>query len=196
MGVKQGDPISPSLFIIADETLSIMLNKLYEHPRFNGFSMDSNGPRTNHLAYADDLIIFCSGKTKTFKLINKCLRKYEKNSGQLINREKSCFIMDKEISQNRIKIVTDLLQVRKEEYPMTYLGCPLFAGRKLNQYFADMAIKIIKRVRSWHCNRLSARGKVILIKHALNAIHVHLLSICLPTKTILNRMESIFANYL
>lgn len=81
-GVKHGDPISPSLFIIDAEALS---------------SMESNRPGINHISYADDLIIFCSGKSPTLKLIVEGLKKYEQNSGQIINRDKSFFLMDEGI---------------------------------------------------------------------------------------------------
>lgn len=103
--------------------------------------------------------------------------------------------MDKDISQNRNNIVANLLQVKKEEFLIYYLGCPLFAGKKLNQYFADMASKIIKGVGAWHYNKLSAGGKIIFIKHVLNAMFVHLLSVCQPTETILKQMDSIFASF-
>ncbi|WMV21906.1 hypothetical protein MTR67_015291 [Solanum verrucosum] len=98
------------------------------------------------------------GKTKTLKLVVDCLRNYEECSGQQMNKGKSCFIMDKDISTKRINIVSRILQVKKEEFPITYLGCPLFIGKKKNEYFADMATKIIKKISSWQCNRLSTGG--------------------------------------
>ncbi|XP_060195288.1 uncharacterized protein LOC132624540 [Lycium barbarum] len=195
-GVKQGDPISPALFIIAAESLSCMLNELYNNPRFRGFIMQATGPKINHLAYADDLIIFCAGKTKTLNLIMKVLEDYSTNSGQKINGDKSYFIMDKKTSNKRSRIVKNILQVQRQEFPITYLGCPLFQGRKLIQYFADMATKIIKKVNSWNYGRLSTGGKFFLIKHVLSAMPVHLLAICKPPKTIFKQMEQIFANFL
>lgn len=173
-----------------------MLNNLYKNPSFNRFSMDTIGPRINHLAYADDLIIFCSGKTKTLELIVDCLRKYEESSGQQMNKGKSCFIMDKDISIKRINIVSRILQVKKEEFLITYLGCPLFTGKKKNEYFADMATKIVKKIGSWQCKRLSTGGKITLIKHVLNTMPIYLLSMCQPTKIIIYQIEKIFANFL
>lgn len=95
-----------------------------------------------------------------------------------MNKRKSCFIMDKDMSTKRINIVSRILQVKKEEFPITYLGCPLFIGKKKNEYFANMATKIIKKIGSWQCNRLSTGGKIILIKHALNTMPIYLLSMC------------------
>lgn len=57
-GLKQGDLISPSLFIIAAEVLSRSLNNLLQNDNFVPFSMHKNGPQITHLAYADDIVIF------------------------------------------------------------------------------------------------------------------------------------------
>ncbi|XP_059301925.1 uncharacterized protein LOC132053847 [Lycium ferocissimum] len=193
-GVKQGDPILPSLFIIASEVLSRLLNKLYEDKKFNGFNMPTNGPSINHLSYADDIIIFSSGKSYTLMKIMKCLKDYQENSGQMINEGKSCFLMDDSISSKRVNIVAGILNFQRANFPITYLGCPIFVGRKNIQYFSFMATKILQKLDSWQCKTLSNGGKIILIKHVLSAIPVHLLSICMPPKTIFKQIESIFAN--
>lgn len=104
--------------------------------------------------------------------------------------------MGDDVSNRRIEIVTSLHQVQRKEFPITYLGCPIFSGRKKVQYFIDMATKILKRLSAWYCNMLSKGRKVILIKHVLTTMPVHLLSICQPPKTILKQIEKIFANFL
>ncbi|XP_049410465.1 uncharacterized protein LOC125873619 [Solanum stenotomum] len=60
-GLKQGDPLSPTLFIIAAEVLSRSLNGLFEDSEFRGFGMPKWSPQINHLYYADDTILFFSG---------------------------------------------------------------------------------------------------------------------------------------
>ncbi|XP_059294842.1 uncharacterized protein LOC132047883 [Lycium ferocissimum] len=59
-GVKQGDPLSPTLFILAAEVLSRGLYALYNNLWFTGFGLPKWSPKINHLAYADDTIIFPS----------------------------------------------------------------------------------------------------------------------------------------
>ncbi|XP_060203027.1 uncharacterized protein LOC132631469 [Lycium barbarum] len=194
-GVKQGDPISPSLFIIVVEVLSMLLNNLFDKPEFNGFSMQPNGPKINHISYADDIIIFCSGKTATLKLIMATLTQYELNSVQLINKEKSCFLVADDISTKRKNIILRNLNFQEKQFPITYLGCPLFVGRKKIQYFTEAATKIIQKVDSWQGKMLSTGGKIVLIKHVLSAMPIHLLSICQPPKNILQQIEGVFANF-
>lgn len=59
-GVKQGDPLSPALFIMAAEVLSRSLTSLFDDPRCRGYGMPKWSENMNHLAYADDTIIFTS----------------------------------------------------------------------------------------------------------------------------------------
>ncbi|XP_070028777.1 putative mitochondrial protein AtMg01250 [Nicotiana tabacum] len=59
-GVKQGDPLSPALFILSTEVLFRYLNKLFEDRRFKSYGMPKCTDPLNHLAYADDTIIFAS----------------------------------------------------------------------------------------------------------------------------------------
>lgn len=91
-GLKQGGPLSPSLFIIAAEVLSRSLNMLHSYDNFIPFSMSLNGPLINHLAYADDIVIFSSGSHRSIKLIMHQIKKYEQSSGQMVNKEK-CFFL-------------------------------------------------------------------------------------------------------
>ncbi|XP_060202921.1 uncharacterized protein LOC132631356 [Lycium barbarum] len=78
---KMGDPLSPTLFVIAAETLSRALNHLNQNDRFINFSMHKKGPQINHLSYADDLVLFTSANKFTIKLMMNLLRLYQKASG-------------------------------------------------------------------------------------------------------------------
>ncbi|XP_075086398.1 putative mitochondrial protein AtMg01250 [Nicotiana tabacum] len=80
-GVKQGDPLSPTLFILAAEALSRGLNALHLNLYFCGFVLPNSSPNINHLTYADDTIIFSSSDTTSLRLIMEFLAKYEATSG-------------------------------------------------------------------------------------------------------------------
>lgn len=55
-GVKQGDPLSPALFIISAEVLSRALNALIEDPQYVGYGLPKWSANINHLPFADDTI--------------------------------------------------------------------------------------------------------------------------------------------
>lgn len=97
---QQGDPLSPTLFVIAAEALSRGLNALNRHEKFKGFGLPKWSTTINHLAYADDTIPFVSAEKKSTKLMNKVLNKYESASGQMINLSKSDFYVHEKESRN------------------------------------------------------------------------------------------------
>lgn len=50
--LKQGDPLSSTLFIIVAEVLARRLNKLFDNPLFKGYVIPKWSPKINHLSYA------------------------------------------------------------------------------------------------------------------------------------------------
>ncbi|KAH0769685.1 hypothetical protein KY290_013666 [Solanum tuberosum] len=67
-GLRQGDPLSPSLFILSVELLSHLLTGLQTKIGYKGFYMSVNGPQIKHLTFADDTIIFCNGDKRYLKM--------------------------------------------------------------------------------------------------------------------------------
>ncbi|WMV46072.1 hypothetical protein MTR67_039457 [Solanum verrucosum] len=92
-GLKQGDPLSPVLFILGAEVLSRMLNLLHQDQNYKGFHMQIGGPQINHLCFADDVIIFTAATRSSLQLIMKTLSTYEAVSDQSINKENSHFMV-------------------------------------------------------------------------------------------------------
>lgn len=56
--MKQGDPLFPTMFIIGEEVLSRGLNKLNKDVKFLGYGLRKCSPKINHLAHANDIILF------------------------------------------------------------------------------------------------------------------------------------------
>lgn len=57
-GLRQGDPLSPFLFLLATEGLSALIQNEVELGRIQGLKISRQGPVVSHLLYADETIIF------------------------------------------------------------------------------------------------------------------------------------------
>src|SRR4051812_25382527 len=57
-GIRQGDPISPYLFIIAAEGLSYFLKSRSQSLELKGLQVAPQAPHVNHLLFADDNLLF------------------------------------------------------------------------------------------------------------------------------------------
>nr|XP_009610783.1 uncharacterized protein LOC104104414 [Nicotiana tomentosiformis] len=179
-GAKQGDPLSPALFILSTEVPSRSLNKLFEDKLFKGYSMPKWTDLLNHLAYVDDTIIFASPDQYFLQKIVEVLAKYEHISGQLINKEKCSFYVHSNTAATLINTVTDITGISKGEFPFTYLGCPIFYTRRRKEYYNELTQKVKAKLHSWKGKLLSYGGKATLISSVLQSMPFHILPILDP----------------
>ena len=88
-GIRQGDPISPYLFLIAAEGLSCLLKSSSESTSLEGIKVAPTTPVVNHLLFADDNLLLFKSSVEAAVTVSNLLDIYWKASGQRINNEKS-----------------------------------------------------------------------------------------------------------
>lgn len=88
-GLRQGDPLSPFLFILVVEGLNVIFNRAKERGIIKGISVAANGPNLTHLQFADDTIVFCNASLDELMNVKKLLSFFEAVSGLKINFQKS-----------------------------------------------------------------------------------------------------------
>lgn len=89
----------------------------------------------SHLSGADEIILFTLGHSRSFKHLMAFLKNYELSSGQKINFSKSSFFNPKCCLPQRIGIIQNVTGFRKQNFPFTYLGCPIYSGKKTISLF-------------------------------------------------------------
>ena len=99
-GLRQGDPLSPYLFMLCSEGLNRMLQKATAEDCIRGFSLCKRGPKISHLFFADDSLLFCRASLLDLQVIQNILSLYEKASGQKLNREKTTIFFSKAVSED------------------------------------------------------------------------------------------------
>ena len=72
-GLRQGDSLSPALFIIGADVLSRGLNSLVDESSFAAFKVPRHCSPITHLAFADDVIIFTNGGSASLKRVMQIL---------------------------------------------------------------------------------------------------------------------------
>ena len=88
-GLHQGDPLSPSLFLLCAEGLSIIIHKAVRNHSFTGIFICRSSPSVTHLFFADDIILFCKANSDECQKLKLILQMYENASVQKINTKKS-----------------------------------------------------------------------------------------------------------
>ncbi|KAK3225473.1 hypothetical protein Dsin_005335 [Dipteronia sinensis] len=97
-GLRQGDPLSPYLFLICVEGLSSLIHKALSSKKISGFKCSRKGPNISHLFFADDNLIFTKADDNNCLEVRKVLETYSSASGQLVNYGKSAMCFSASIS--------------------------------------------------------------------------------------------------
>jgi len=88
-GVRQGDPLSPLLFCLAEDVLSRSITKLVKEEKIRLIKGTRTMQLPSHTLYADDIMLFCQGNSESIKSISDLLKRYSMASGQHVNLDKS-----------------------------------------------------------------------------------------------------------
>ncbi|XP_035540358.1 uncharacterized protein LOC118344262 [Juglans regia] len=115
-GLRQGDPLSPYLFILMEEVLSRLLRSNFQDGRIGKFSHPIGAPLVSHLLYADDILIFTNGGKRSITNLLHTLDTYERWSGQKINRDKSALFLSKLISNLRKRSLLSLTGFKEANF--------------------------------------------------------------------------------
>lgn len=114
-GIRQGDPISPYLFILCGEVLSGLCRKAELDGSLRGLRVARGSPRVNHLLFADDTIMFCNSSPECCRALQGILQEYEEASGQKVNIAKSSITFSVKTPQETKDSAKEILGIQKEE---------------------------------------------------------------------------------
>lgn len=121
-GIRQGDPLSPYLFLICFEVLNGFIQKIVAMGELRGFSLCKNGQQISHLFFADDSLFFCRAKMGDVKEIQTVLSQYELASRQQINGLKTTLFFGKSVSNDTKNVLKIFLGILKIKEYKKYLG--------------------------------------------------------------------------
>ena len=94
-GLRQGDPLSPFLFILTTEVLARLIEREAANNKIIGYKLAPNLTLITHLQFADDLFIFAQSDEENMGSIKACLDTYSDWSGQKVNFLKLVILFSK-----------------------------------------------------------------------------------------------------
>ena len=134
-GIRQGNPLSPYLFLLCSEGLNGLLKKAMARGELRGFSLCKNGPQILYLFFADDSLIFCRAKMGDVQAIQLALALYERAPGQKINGTKTNLFFGKSVLESTKTDLKNFLGVLEIKEYEKYLGLLAMVGRKKKESF-------------------------------------------------------------
>ncbi|GJR60403.1 RNA-directed DNA polymerase, eukaryota, reverse transcriptase zinc-binding domain protein [Tanacetum coccineum] len=192
-GLKQGDPISPFLFILIMETLHLSFKRVIEANLFKGISINASFS-ISHLFYADDVVFIGEWNSSNIKTVAKVLNCFYLASGLKINFHKSK-LMGVGVNSNEVESVANLVGCSTFSSPFKYLGVIVGDNMSRLKPWEDVISKVSNRLSNWKLKTLSIGGRLTLIKSVISSIPLYHMSIFKAPMGVLNKLESIRRNF-
>lgn len=143
-GIRQGDPISPFIFILFLELLSHMLNKLEIDGDIQGARLGINAPPITHFFFADDILIFCKALVAQASKVISCLDRFCAWTGQSFSLPKSGYFFSSNIWGNLKAEIKQCLYMKELHQDVKYLGHKMFPNKSQRKDFDT----VVNRVNS------------------------------------------------
>jgi len=194
-GLRQGDPLSPYLFLICAEAFSCLLNAAEARGELTGVKICRGAPSINHLLFADDSLLLFQINDQSAGHLQNVLSLYENCSGQLVNKDKSSVMFSKNTSEEIKSAFMLSLDLAAETLNEKYLGLPVFIGNSKVKTFSYLKDRVWKRIRGWKEKLLSKAGKEVLIKAVAQAIPSYAMSCFDITKTLCDQIGAMTCRY-
>ncbi|KAL6225497.1 hypothetical protein ACLB2K_004347 [Fragaria x ananassa] len=159
-GIRQGDPLSPYLFILCGEGLSSLIQQFVRNQWITGMQIAPTAPTLHHLLFADDSLFFGKATEEECQQYQNILYTYEIASGQRVNLQKSCVTFSRHMNMDKQLELAEILGVERVEKHDRYLGLPTHVGRKKTASFNYLKEKLTKKVVSWRAKLLSGAAEL------------------------------------
>ncbi|GKB50547.1 RNA-directed DNA polymerase, eukaryota [Tanacetum coccineum] len=192
-GLKQGDPLSPFLFILIMESLHISFQRVVDAGLFTGIKINSM-VNLSHLFYADDAIFLGQWSELNIDSLVRVLDCFFRASGLRINMCKSK-IMGVNVEDGMVKNAASKLGCLVLKTPFTYLGTKVGGNMSRKQAWKEVVDKVLSRLSRWKMKLLSIGGRLTLLKSVLGSMPIFHMSIFKVPSSILKSLESIRSRF-
>ena len=169
-GVRQGDPLSPLLFVLAADLLQSILNKAMAQGLLKAPLEIPSCPDFPVIQYADDTLLVMQADSSQLLCLKALLQTFADSTGLRVNFNKSMMI-PLNIPVEKIPNFLGLMNCSQGSFPFTYLGLPLGTTKPTIEFFLPMVQRVERRLCGI-ANFLNYGGKLELVKSVLSSMPI------------------------
>lgn len=186
-GVRQGDPISPLLFVLAADFLQTLANKAVGEGQLNLPIPCTSDPHFPIIRYANGTLIIMEGCLRQLQVLKDILTVYSEATGLKVNYNKSLMV-PLNLHEHTLNLLATSFNCAKGSLPFTYLGLPLGTTKPKVEDFLPLVTKCEKRLHATSMF-LSQAGRLQMINAIFTSLPMfHLGSYLLP-KTVIEQID-------
>jgi hypothetical protein len=135
-GVRQGDPLSPLLFVLAAYLLQSIINKARPWNLLKLPLLDIGDQDFPIVQYADDTLLILEASPKQLFFLKAILNSFASSTGLKVNYNKSN-MYSINVPSEKMEILSRTLNCQIGEMPFTYLGLPLGLAKPRKELYAS-----------------------------------------------------------
>ena len=195
-GIRQGDPLSPYLFILCMEYLGHLIEGKCTTKDWNPVKASRSGPPFSHLFFADDLVLFATADVDNCSTINSVLQEFCSKSGLKVSVNKSRVFFSPNVEPDLKDCLSNLLGFSSTSNLGKYLGFPLLHPGTRRHDFDFVLDRVKTKLAGWKANLLSMAGRVVLIQASSSAIPSYVMQNSILPNRILNGVDRVNRNFL
>jgi hypothetical protein len=168
-GLREGDPLSPYLFLLCVESLTALLAKAELEEELIGVKVYREAPAISNLLFADDSLILMQADLGNASCLKRILDDYCAASGQMITVDESSIFFNPNTRVEKKVGICTTLEIMTEALMDKYLGLPAIVGADQSDCFQFLVDRI--------CKRIIGCGKEVLLKAIAQAIPSYAMSV-------------------
>jgi hypothetical protein len=176
-GLRQGDPLSPFLFLFVADGLSALLHNEVQNNMITPVKICRNAPGISHLLFADDSLLFFKATPQEAGRVKQVIEEYASSTGQLINPAKCSIFFGDSCPNATREAVKEVLHVQHEAFDAKYLGLPTPHGRMNKEKFESLRSSLAKSLMEWGDNHLTQAAKEVFIKSIAQALPIYIMGV-------------------
>ena len=194
-GLRQGDPLSPFLFLLAAEGLNILMSSFVQNQLFTGYSIGVVNPVVvSYLQFADDTLLLRTKSWANVCALRAALVIFEAMSGLKVKFYKS-ILVGVNIAPSWLNEVASALSCKVGKVPFLYLGMSIGGNPKRLSFWDPIVNRIISRMSGWNSRFLSFGDRLVLLKSVLTSLPVYALSFSKAPSGIISSLNLCLINF-
>ena len=192
-GCRQGDPLSPYLFILCAEILAEMIRK---NENISGIVLNNKENKLSQ--FADDTSLTLNGSEKSLKETFKTLETFRKISGLKVNLDKTKVVWMGSKKHSQDKLCPNLnLEWCDGQFDSLGVTFSVDLDNMIDLNYAKVKVEITKLINQWQMRNLSVLGKITVVKTlALPKLNYLIMSIPNPPNVFCEDIQKMFFKFI